>query len=125
MAGRADAKAASELQGAAALPQRPEAASVPSRVLLVRLSAMGDLVFASPLIACARRAYPHARIAWLVQPECAGLLAQHPDLDEVIPWPLPHWRRLWHARAYGRLWRELRAAVKGRSPVSLRCMRSR
>lgn len=91
-------------------------AAVPSdrsrRILLVRLSAIGDLVFASPLIASARRAHPSARIAWLVQPECATLLAGHPDLDEVIAWPLGQWRRLWRARAYGRLWRELRVAVR-------------
>jgi heptosyltransferase-1 len=87
------------------------------RILLVRLSAIGDLVFASPLIASARRAYPGARIAWLVQPECASLLAGHPDLDEVIAWPLGQWRRLWRARAYRQLWRELR--------VSLRDLRAR
>ncbi len=107
------AKIASKRPRAAALRHGSEARQGPSRILLVRLSAIGDLVFASPLIACARRAYPSARIAWLVQPECASLLAQHPDLDEVIPWPLPHWRRLWHARAYGSLWRELRAAIRG------------
>ena len=73
----------------------PGAASNPRRVLLVRLSAIGDLVFASPLIASARHRYPNAHLAWLVQPECAPMLRHHPDLDEIIEWPLGRWRRLW------------------------------
>jgi ADP-heptose:LPS heptosyltransferase len=60
----------------------------PARILLVRLSAIGDIVFASPLVAVVRRAWPDAHIAWLAQPECAPLLRHHPDLDEVIEWPL-------------------------------------
>ncbi|MBK1618140.1 hypothetical protein CKO42_06710 [Lamprobacter modestohalophilus] len=82
------------------------------RILLVRLSAIGDIVFASPLIASARRAYPRAHLAWLVQPECAPLLAQHPDLDEVIEWPMPRWRRLWRQRRLFRLMGEVGVAVK-------------
>ncbi|MFB1490444.1 MULTISPECIES: glycosyltransferase family 9 protein [unclassified Thiocapsa] len=68
------------------------------KILIVRLSAIGDIVFASPLIAALRRAYPQAHIAWLVQPEYRSLLDRHPDLDEVIACPLGHWRRLWRER---------------------------
>ena len=85
------------------------------RILLVRLSAMGDIVFASPLVAAFRRAHPEAHIAWLVQPEFRSLLAHHPDLDEVIDWPLRHWQALWRggrfvalARAVAGLRRDLR-----------------
>lgn len=83
----------------------------PPRVLFVRLSAIGDLVFASPLIASARRAWPEAHLAWLAQPECAPLLAHHPDLDEVIEWPLPRWRSLLRERRLGVLSRELRRTL--------------
>jgi heptosyltransferase-1 len=68
------------------------------KILVVRLSAIGDIVFVSPLIAALRRAYPQAHIAWLVQPEYRSLLDRHPDLDEVIVCPLGHWRRLWRER---------------------------
>lgn len=78
-------------------------------ILLVRLSAIGDIVFASPLITALRRAYPQARIAWLVQPEYRTLLDRHPDLDEVIVCPLGDWRRLWHERRFGELWSSVRA----------------
>ena len=71
------------------------------RILLVRTSAIGDIVFASPLVGALRRAYPEAHIAWLVRPECRGLLEHHPDLDEVIEWPVRDWKALWQARRWG------------------------
>ncbi len=81
----------------------------PSRILLIRLSAIGDIVFASPFISALRRAYPQAHIAWLVQPECAPLLRYHPDLDQIITWPLTEWKVLWRERHWGDLWRRARA----------------
>ncbi|WP_425482515.1 glycosyltransferase family 9 protein, partial [Allochromatium palmeri] len=66
------------------------------------------IVFASPLVAALRRRWPEARIAWLVQPECAALLDRHPDLDAVIVCPLRHWQRLWRERRYRELWAGIR-----------------
>jgi heptosyltransferase I len=83
--------------------------SNPTAILIVRLSAIGDIVFASPLIAALRRTYPQAHLAWLVQPEYRSLLDQHPDLDEVIVCPLGHWRRLWRERRL----RELMTGIGG------------
>lgn len=60
---------------------------LPRSILVIRLSAIGDVVMASPLIAALRHQYPRARIAWLVQPEAAGVLEANPDLDRVIVWP--------------------------------------
>lgn len=76
----------------------PAAIPRDARILLVRLSAIGDIVFASPLISALRRACPQSYIAWLAQPECIALLDRHPDLDEAIPCPIGHWRRLWAER---------------------------
>lgn len=76
------------------------------RILLVRVGAIGDIVFASPLVATFRRAYPNAHIAWLAKPECRSLLAHHPDLDEVIVWPVGEWGNLWRTRRFGALARE-------------------
>ncbi len=88
---------------------RPPALAPDARILLVRLSAIGDIVFASPLVAALRRLCPRAHIAWLVQPECRALLGHHPDLDEVIVCPLGHWRRLWRERRFVELGRRLLA----------------
>ena len=81
----------------------------PSRILVIRLSAIGDIVFASPLIAALRRAHPQAHLAWLAQPECEPLLRHHPDLDQVITWPRGEWRALWRERRWGELGRRVRA----------------
>lgn len=78
----------------------PAFAADPRRILIIRLSAVGDLVMASPLIGALRRAYPDARLAWLVQSEFAELLQANPQLDEVIPWPRGEWRALWRRRHY-------------------------
>jgi heptosyltransferase-1 len=59
----------------------------PRRVLLIRLSAIGDIVFATPLIGAFRRAYPEAHLAWLAQDAYCDLLRGQPGLDQVIPWP--------------------------------------
>ncbi|MCU7906633.1 MAG: glycosyltransferase family 9 protein [Candidatus Thiodiazotropha sp. (ex Epidulcina cf. delphinae)] len=77
-------------------------------ILIVRLSAIGDIVFASPLIHALRLRYPSARISWLVQPESKSLLEHHPDLDEVIVWPRGAWETLWKKRQWLGLWRAVR-----------------
>jgi heptosyltransferase III len=63
-----------------ALPPRP-------RILVVALRRLGDVLFATPLIASLRRAYPAGRIEALVFADTAGMLAGNPDLDRVIPMP--------------------------------------
>jgi len=78
-------------------------------ILVVRLSAIGDIVMASPLIHALRERYPQAYIAWLVQPESAALLRDHPELDEVIVWPRAQWRDLWRQRHLLTLFRTVRA----------------
>ena len=90
----------------------PPAIARDARILLVRLSAIGDIVFASPLISALRRACPEAHIAWLAQPECIELLDRHPDLDEAIACPLPYWRSLWRERRLRELGRCLAAMRK-------------
>ncbi|MCG8122617.1 MAG: lipopolysaccharide heptosyltransferase, partial [Candidatus Thiodiazotropha taylori] len=76
-------------------------------ILIVRLSAIGDIVFASPLIHALRQRYPRARISWLVQPESKALLEHHPELDEVVIWPRARWQALWKERRWLALWREV------------------
>ena len=78
-------------------------------ILVVRLSAIGDIVMASPLIHALRRHYPESHIAWLVQPESAPLLRDHPALDEVIVWPRSRWQKLWRQKRLFALLQEIRA----------------
>jgi len=50
----------------------------PSRVLIVRLGALGDVVHAIPVAAALRRAFPRARIDWLVS-------AKHREILDLVP----------------------------------------
>ncbi len=63
-------------------------------ILIIRPSAIGDIVMASPMIRTLRAAYPKARLVWLAEPQVVELLRHHPDLDEVIVWPKNRWRQL-------------------------------
>ncbi|MDJ0808228.1 MAG: glycosyltransferase family 9 protein [Gammaproteobacteria bacterium] len=81
---------------------------MPTKILLIRLSAIGDIVMASPLIGALRSSYPDARISWLVQRESQALLDRHPDLDEVLIWPRQEWQHLAKHRQWLSLYREIR-----------------
>ncbi|GIZ51278.1 glycosyltransferase family 9 protein [Noviherbaspirillum aridicola] len=65
------------------------------RILIIRTSAIGDVVFASPFAAALRRTYPEAHIAWLIEPGIDALIAHDPAVDERILWPKSEWQTLW------------------------------
>jgi lipopolysaccharide heptosyltransferase I len=56
----------------------------PKRILIIKPSALGDIVLALPALLALKRSFPEARISWLVRPEFVELLRGHPDLDEII-----------------------------------------
>lgn len=73
----------------------------PERILLIKPSAIGDVVHALPVLNLLRTRWPAAKISWLVTPTCAGLLEGHPQLDEVI---------LFERKQFGHAWRSPAAA---------------
>ncbi len=80
----------------------------PRRLLLVRLSAIGDIVFASPLLEALHRRWPEAQISWLVQEDYQSLLQSHPKLHQIIPVPVSHWKQLGRERQFLALFRSVR-----------------
>lgn len=56
----------------------------PKRILLIKPSALGDIVHALPVLRLLRKRYCDATISWLVAPAFKSLIEKHPDLDEVI-----------------------------------------
>jgi heptosyltransferase-1 len=83
------------------------------RILIVRLSALGDIVMAGGLPGALRARYPDAHIAWLVQEGFEALPAANPALDEVLVWPRRQWRELWQAHRYGAWLGAVRRFVAG------------
>ncbi|QID16663.1 glycosyltransferase family 9 protein [Nitrogeniibacter mangrovi] len=78
------------------------------RILIVRASAIGDVVFASPFAAALKRTWPEAQVSWLVEPGIAPLIADDPCIDELIHWPKGEWKALWQARRFGALFGAIR-----------------
>ncbi len=58
-----------------------------SSILIVRPSALGDVARSVPVLASLRAAYPAARIDWLVRDSFAPIIAAHPGLSNVVPFP--------------------------------------
>ena len=81
----------------------------PRRILLIRLSAIGDIIMASALIPALAEAWPEARLAWLVEDANAALLQDHSGLDKVFVWPRRRWRQLRREGRWLALLREWRA----------------
>jgi ADP-heptose:LPS heptosyltransferase len=96
------------------------------RILLVRLSAIGDILQCLPAAAELRGALPGASLHWLVEDRCAALLRGHPLLDGVVVYERRargrEARRPWlWPRALLRLWRLRRAlrAIRADAAVDL------
>lgn len=81
------------------------------RVLIVRLSSLGDVIHALPLAENADAA--RAEVGWLVEPAFAGVLESNPHCSEIFTADTKRWRRRPLARstweAIGELRRRLRA----------------
>ncbi len=99
----------------------PKSTTVPPRalrILIVRLSALGDVVHGLP-VACALRAkFPDATIGWVVEGRKAEVVEGHPALDHVIVAPR-RWLRSWRTtRDLRRRLRDLQFDVA----IDLQCL---
>ncbi len=54
------------------------------RILIIRLSAIGDTIHCLPVAAALKRSVPDAEITWLVEPASADLLVDNPAVDRTI-----------------------------------------
>ena len=54
------------------------------KILIVKLSAIGDVVHTLPALNALRRYFPNAHITWLVEEAAADLVAGHRCLDRVL-----------------------------------------
>jgi heptosyltransferase-1 len=65
------------------------------RVLIVKLSSLGDVVHAMPVVHDIRRVYPGAQIDWVVEPAFAPLVRRVQGIGEVIECAQRRWRKRW------------------------------
>jgi len=53
-------------------------------ILIVKLSAIGDVIHTLPSLAALRKLYPDANITWAIEDTSSDLISDHPYLDRVI-----------------------------------------
>jgi lipopolysaccharide heptosyltransferase II len=61
-----------------------------SKILLIRLREIGDVVFTTPAVRAVRLRFPRAHLTYLVEPVAAAVVASNPLIDEVIVAPRRH-----------------------------------
>jgi heptosyltransferase-1 len=82
-------------------------------ILIVKLSAIGDVIHTLPSAAALRELYPDAHITWVVEEASSDLLAGHPDLDRVLISKRRKWlRELVNPQRAGRAFHEVREFLK-------------
>ena len=74
------------------------------KILITKPSSLGDIVLALPALRALRLSYPEAKISWLIRPEFAELIENHPHLDEIITFDRKLLGKAWfHPGAFGAL----------------------
>lgn len=92
--------------------RRSRRAGNPQSVLLIRPDHLGDLLFTTPALALLRRALPEAKISYLIGPWATAVVANNPDIDEIITCDFPWFNRAPKSssyRSYGLLLQQAQA----------------
>jgi heptosyltransferase-1 len=86
------------------------------RILLVRLSSLGDVLHTFPAVTDLRRAFPDAIVDWVVEEAYVPLVRMHPGVTHPIPFALRRWRRAWYRAQAWREFGAFRAALRAHPP---------
>jgi len=82
------------------------------RVLIVKLSSLGDVVHAMPVVHDIRAAFPDAQIDWVVEPGFAPLVRRVDGVAETIECALRRWSKGWWRADVRAEWRAFRSRLK-------------
>ncbi len=82
------------------------------RVLIVKLSSLGDVVHAMPVVNDIQSVYSNAHIDWVVEPAFAPLVRRVNGVDGVIECAQRRWRKAWWTSSVRAEWRSFRAQIK-------------
>ena len=63
------------------------------KILLVRVSSLGDVLHNLPMVADLLRRHPDAAIDWVVEEGYVSLVRLNPHVRKIIPWALRRWRK--------------------------------
>lgn len=82
------------------------------KILLVKLSSLGDVVHTLPVVQDILEAMPDAQIDWVVEKAFAPLLTQVQGLSRIIPCELRRWRKSWWTAQTRADWRAFKADLQ-------------
>lgn len=66
--------------------------SLPGSVVIVKPGSLGDIVHALPVASALKAAHPRCKIQWVVDERWKDLLAGHPAIDSLLPFPRNRFR---------------------------------
>ncbi len=82
------------------------------RVLVVKMSSLGDVIHTLPALGDAATAIPGIRFDWVVEEAFAEVPGWHPAVDRVIPVAIRRWRKNPLKGFAGPEWRGARTALR-------------
>lgn len=82
------------------------------RVLIVKLSSLGDVVHAMPVVHDILVTHPNALIDWVVEPAFAPLVRRVMGVNDVIECALRRWTKAWWTGDVRAEWRAFRARLQ-------------
>ena len=60
-------------------------------ILIIKLSAIGDVVHSLPFLEALRDRFPLATIDWVIEEDASDIAKDHPDIDRLITFPRKSW----------------------------------
>jgi heptosyltransferase-1 len=61
------------------------------KILIIKLSAIGDVVHSLPFLEVLRDTFPFAIIDWVVEEDASGVAEGHPAVDQLLVFPRKSW----------------------------------
>ncbi|MCR5756626.1 MAG: glycosyltransferase family 9 protein [Selenomonas sp.] len=81
-----------------------------NKILILRLSAIGDVLHATPVARELKKLQPDAHITWMVSPPADKLLRENPDIDEILVWDRRPLDKAFASLSLATAYRELKKA---------------
>ncbi len=77
----------------------------PLRILIIKISSLGDIIHAFPLLPYLKQQTPHVEVDWVVEGAFAELVRAHPLVHHVLPVEIKQWRSFPFQR---KTWQEIK-----------------
>lgn len=85
----------------------------PKRILIVKLSSLGDIVQSLPVLSALKEQFPLAAVTWLVNDIYSDFLEQCSNVDKIIPFHRSRWGKISNIYKTIREFRTLISQIKG------------